>query len=86
MKRAYAGHHHAMFRVGGYYFKGDKGLEQDKVEGIKWYHLAAEAGSSSAAHYLGGFYMKGDGVGQDVDKALEYFQKAADLVASNRLI
>ena len=56
------------------------------MEGIKWYHLAAEAGSSSAAHYLGGFYMKGDGVGQDVDKALEYFQKAADLVASNRLL
>ena len=68
----------ALYRVGSHYFKD--GLLQDKEEGMKWYCRAAEAGSSSAAHNLGLCYMKGDGVEQNLNVALEYFQKAAAYV------
>ena len=78
-KLANAGHHEAMYRVGGYYFDGEMGLRQDKAEGLKWYHRAVEAGSGRAAYSIGGCYTKGDGVEQDIDKALEYYQKATEL-------
>ena len=71
MKRANAGNGESMFRVGEYYFNGERGLQQDKAEGLKWYHRAVEAGSGMAAYCLGNFYEDGE--------PLEYFQKAAEL-------
>ena len=38
MKRANAGGATAMGRVGQYYFDGQFGVQQDKAEGLKWYH------------------------------------------------
>ena len=78
-KLAKAGHHHAIFRIGWKHFYGQRGLHQNRQEGIKWYSRAAEAGSSHAAFALGSCYLEGDGVENDTDRALEYFQKAADL-------
>ena len=78
MKLANAGNHDAMYRIGSYHFQGDHGLQQDKEEGMKWWRRAAEAGNAEAAHNLGVCYEEGDGVDQDCDRALEYFQKAAD--------
>ena len=71
MKRANNGNGEAMCRVGG--------LEQDKAEGLKWYHRAVEAGSGSAAYNVGVIYLNGDAVEKDHERALEYFQKAAEL-------
>ena len=79
MKLANAGHHEAMHRVGNHYFMGEMCLRQDKAEGLKWYHRALEAGSGLAAFSLGCCYYQGDGVEKDIDKALEYLQKAAEL-------
>ena len=79
MKRANAGNAESMCRVGQCYSKGKMDLQQDKAEGLKWLHRSVEAGSGCAAFNLGRCYLKGDGVGQDNDKALEYFQKGADL-------
>ena len=79
MKRVNAGNGEAMYRVGNYYFKGQMTLRQDKAEGLKWYHRALEAGSGLAAYIIGTLYHEGDGVHKDIDKELEYFQKAADL-------
>ena len=79
MKRANTVNHEAMYHLGRYYFDGEMGLRQDKAEGLKWYHRAIEAGSGKAALLLGGCYSNGDGVDKDIEKALEYFQKAADL-------
>jgi TPR repeat protein len=62
---------------------GEMGLKQDKEEGLKWYHRAVEAGSGASAGILGTVYHEGDDVDKDDDKALEYFQKAADLIQSN---
>ena len=75
MKLANSGNPIALYRVGSHYL--NDGL--DKEEGMRWYRRAAEAGSSSAAHNLGLCYMKGDGVEQNLNVALEYFQKAASL-------
>ena len=79
MKRVDAGQHDDICRIGQYYFRGEMALLQDKAEGLRWYHRAVEAGSGHAAFNLGGCYLKGDGVEQDLEKALEYFQKAAEL-------
>ena len=79
MKRANAGGHDDMCRLGEYYFHGKKGPQQDKAEGLKWYHRAVEAGSGCASFCLGSFYYDGDGVEQDTEKAMEYYQKSADL-------
>ena len=79
MKRASTGNGEAMYRVGNYYFHGKMGLRQDKVEGMKWYHRAVEAGSGTAAGIIGNCYHEGYGVKQDMEKAMEYFQKSAEL-------
>ena len=45
----------------------------------KWLQRALEAGCGKAAYNTGVNYLKGDGVEQDEEVAMEYFQKAADL-------
>ena len=79
MKRVNAGNAETMCHLGEYYFDGEMGLRQDKVEGLKWYHRAVEAGSGDAAFALGRCYKDGDGVEKDMEKAMEYFQKSAEL-------
>ena len=80
MKLANTGNGEAMRRIGRYYFKGEMGLQQDKAEGLKWYHRAVEAGSGRAAYGLGRCFNEGDGVDRNDDKALEYFQNQLNLV------
>ena len=79
MKRANNGNGEAMHLVGNYYFHGKNGLQQDKAEGLKWYHRAVEAGDGHAAFYIGRCYLEGDGVEKDHGKAFQYYQKAAEL-------
>ena len=79
MKLANTGNGEAMRRIGRYYFKGEMGLQQDKAEGLKWYHRAVEAGSGRAAYGLGRCFNEGDGVDRNDDKALEYLQKSTEL-------
>ena len=79
MKRANAGQHEAMLRIGRCYFHGKMGLQQDKEDGLKWLHRAVEGGSGDAAGMFGTLYYSGDGVEQDDDKSLEYYQKATEL-------
>ena len=44
LKRASAGDAGAMYRVSNYYAFGERGVERDEEEGMKWLHRAAEAG------------------------------------------
>eukprot|EP00571_Detonula_confervacea_P000151 CAMPEP_0172329020 /NCGR_PEP_ID=MMETSP1058-20130122/60658_1 /TAXON_ID=83371 /ORGANISM="Detonula confervacea, Strain CCMP 353" /LENGTH=143 /DNA_ID=CAMNT_0013046165 /DNA_START=334 /DNA_END=762 /DNA_ORIENTATION=- len=60
-------------------FHGEIGLQQDKAEGLRWYHRAVEAGSADAAYNLGKCFWEGDGVDKDRVQALGYFRKAAEL-------
>ena len=48
-------------------------------ETFKWYTAAAKAGSSAGYYGLGTLYAKGLSVKQDLDKAKQYYQKAADM-------
>lgn len=86
VKLAKAGNHNAIYRIGSYNFHGEKFLQQDKEEGIKWWRRAAEAGSPWASHNLGVCYMDGEVVGKDVGRALEYFQKSAELGAPQAFV
>ncbi len=79
MALANSGRGEAMYYIGEYYMNGEKGLEQDIAEGLKWLHRALEAGFGRAAVSIGKSYDHGDGVDQDGDKALEYYHKGADL-------
>ena len=79
MKRANEGNSEAIFRVGQVYYHGERGIKQDKDEGLKWFHRAMKEGSGRAAYILGVAYEHGDGVDKDIDKAIEYYQKGGDL-------
>lgn len=78
VKLANAGNHVALHKVAGWYFEGERGIEQDKAEGIKLYLRAVEAGSPDAALKIGTCYADGDGVDRDDEKALRYMEQAAE--------
>ena len=45
---------------------------------MKWFQKAAGRGQPRALFLLGECYEEGHGVQEDLEKALEYYQKAAD--------
>ena len=65
------------FQVGVKYYWG-LGVPQDFTQAIKFFHLAASNGHSSAQTFLGHCYYWGNGVPQDYGESVEWFQKAAD--------
>ena len=78
MELAKNGRPQAIAYIGRITFDGVQGVRQDKAKGIRWFHRASKAGSPTAAYNLGTCYMRGDGIGRNTDKALEYFQLAAN--------
>ena len=102
-KAADAGNAAAMLRLGERYRVG-LGVEQDYAQAIEWYEKALDAGSedsNTAFHtgytstkliecyyLLGESYFTGEGVEQDYEQAVEWYQKAAeagDAAAMSRL-
>ena len=55
------------------------GLQEDKAEGLKWYHRALDAGDGMAAFHLGSCYWQGDGVERDMEKGMGHYHKSAEL-------
>jgi TPR repeat protein len=53
-----------------------EGVEKNMQTAVKFFLLGAEKGCPSSKYKLGYCYYNGDGVEEDVDKALEWFQKA----------
>ncbi len=53
-----------------------KGVAQDSVESLKWYHKAAEQDHVQAQFFLGSKYYLGDNIEQDYGKAEKWFVKA----------
>ncbi|MGN7613333.1 pilin [Magnetococcales bacterium HHB-1] len=68
----------ALYRLGMIYEKGKEGLV-DKNPGLAadYFLRAAKKGDALALLKMGSCYEKGFGVGQDLQKALEYYQEAA---------
>jgi TPR repeat protein len=78
-KRAAAqGNVQTAFNIGVTYEHGN-GVPRNDVEAEKWYRISAKGGYPEAQNNLGGFYLNGrGGLRQNVAKAREWYQKAAD--------
>jgi TPR repeat protein len=54
------------------------GVDVDKLEGIKWFTLAAKAGNANAQNVLGQIYKNGDGsVAIDIQESNKWYMMAA---------
>ena len=78
-RAAEAGHLGAQTDLGGIYLKGGKGgVQADEKQAFYWFSKAAEQGSKEAAYYLGMILYNGKEIPQNIAKAREYWQQAAD--------
>ncbi|MBL8546957.1 MAG: SEL1-like repeat protein [Hyphomonadaceae bacterium] len=67
----------AQWALGGMYQYGERGLQQDPVEAVRWYRRGAAQGFARAQNALGNAYMDGLGVTRDYGEALRLFRLAA---------
>lgn len=83
-KLGYEGTADLMNDIGVKILNGD-GFQQDPALAVTWYEKAAEAGSVYACNNLGYLYSYHavKGVDQDLEKALSYFKKVAELGDEN---
>lgn len=65
------------YKIGECY-KFGKGVNEDKVEAIKWYRRAAEKGNAKAQWRLGEHYYNGDGLDKNYEEAIKWYSKAAE--------
>ena len=54
------------------------GETEDHVEAVMWYRIVADQGDREAQRYLSQCYLTGDGVPQDLDQSLRWFEKAVE--------
>jgi TPR repeat protein len=63
----------------GYAYDQGEGAEQNWVEALRWYQLAAAQGSETSMNNIGCIHeVGGFGVPQNLELALHWFRKAAD--------
>jgi TPR repeat protein len=74
---ARAGDAHAQFLLGDVYRVGDEYTEQDFVEAVRWYRLAAKQGDACAQNNLGAMYQHAMGVAYDPAEAARWYRAAA---------
>ena len=68
----------SMPRTGlGYSYQHGIGLEVNEDNALEWYRKAADAGHAAAQNNLGLMYLTGKGTSRSLEKAFEYFSKAA---------
>jgi len=68
----------AQYRLAHMHFDGDR-AEINLVEACKWMGIAAENNNLNAIFEYGDMLFEGIGTDQDVEAAIKYYQKAADL-------
>ena len=61
-----------------------RGVPQDFVEAVAWYHQAAEQGLPQALWYLGDMYSEGLGVLQDFVEAHRWYNLAASRLTGDQ--
>ncbi len=74
---AEAGDARAQFGVGLIYERG-QGVEQNYIQSVYWYQLAALQGLPAAQFNLGNAYARGNGVAVNDQEAIRWWRKAAD--------
>jgi len=62
LRKAEAGDGRAMYNLGVWYERGEKGLANDDAKAFEWYEKSHEAGDASGTGELGGCYVDGVGV------------------------
>ncbi|HVT62166.1 MAG TPA: tetratricopeptide repeat protein, partial [Legionellaceae bacterium] len=73
------GHIKAMSNLGLFYLEGKKGVvAKDEKKAVELITSAVEKGHARSQYNLARMYEKGCGVEMDMDKAIEWYQKAAD--------
>ena len=78
VKNAQNGSALAQFNLGNAYDYGE-GVEQDFVEAVKWWRLAAEQGYAAAQNNLGSAYYTGKGTIKDLVYSYMWYNIAASL-------
>ena len=73
------GEPYATFILGAYHNYGIGGVLKSFEEALKYIKAAAEFGHSGALFDLGKFYEIGKGVEKDLNKAYEYYSRAAKI-------
>lgn len=66
----------AQLKLGWIYFKGEK-LQQNYIEGAKWFYKSAMQGNPDAQNKIGTAFSKGQGVKRDFKNALIWYRKSA---------
>ena len=62
LRKAEAGVGWAMYNLGNWYWRGEKGLAKDEAKAFEWYEKSHEAGYESGTGGLGACYLVGMGV------------------------
>lgn len=65
----------AQYKLGKCFYDGI-GMNEDRVEAVKWYYKAAEQGDPDAMYWLSHCYEEGIGVEKDDDNAKKWKSKA----------
>ena len=75
--QATGGNVRAQFVLGYIYYHA-KGVAEDSVQGVMWWHKAAEQGHAEAQWELGNAYVRGQGVVRDIATGYAWYSIAAD--------
>ena len=62
----------------GYIYYHAKGVAEDSVQAVMWWHKAAEQGHAEAQWELGNAYVRGQGVIRDIATGYAWYSIAAD--------
>lgn len=73
----------AQHDLGYHYYWGGENYEQDIMQAVSWFELAANNGHAQSAYNLGVLYADGD-VPIDLAMACRWFKKAADIIKARR--
>ena len=73
------GHAEAQYRLGNCYARGQGVTERNYNIAVRYYQMAANQDNADALFALGNCYAKGQGVSQDMEKANNCYQRAANL-------
>ncbi len=75
--QATQGNARAQFLLGYIYYHA-KGVAEDSVQGVTWWHKAAEQGHAEAQWELGNAYVSGQGVVRDIPTGYAWYSISAD--------